>query len=401
MRDASSSFQDSFSKTFKECLLSFSFDIAGLVAGGILASQTHIFSLSSWIIALYPAILSARGMISGIFTGRLSTALHLGTVNPKLFGNTRKFYKLIELIIATNLVISIFMSSIAMLLGFFLWGIEVTDFATIIILVMATMALGLTISFFNMLVSFLSFKKGLDPDVVVYPIMSTTADIIITGYYVIAISLFFLFSNIGKNLIILIDVTYLCLVAFIFLRNLHDGEFMRDLREVLLTLLIVAFIVNITGTFLDRINLIVKSRREIYTVYPALIDTVGDVGSVVGSITTTRLALGLIDPIIQSLERIKKQIFSSWTVSIIIFLILSILSALLNGILEISTFISYASTLLITNFIAIPAMIIISYAISISAFKRGFDPDNFVIPIESSLADNITTIALLAALLLH
>ena len=401
MRDTSSSFQDSFSKTFKECLLSFSFDIAGLVAGGILASQTHIFSLSSWIIALYPAILSARGMISGIFTGRLSTALHLGTVNPKLFGNTRKFYKLIELIIATNLVISIFMSSIAMLLGFFLWGIEVTDFATIIILVMATMALGLTISFFNMLVSFLSFKKGLDPDVVVYPIMSTTADIIITGYYVIAISLFFLFSNIGKNLIILIDVTYLCLVAFIFLRNLHDGEFMRDLREVLLTLLIVAFIVNITGTFLNRINLIVKSRREIYTVYPALIDTVGDVGSVVGSITTTRLALGLIDPTIQSLERIKKQIFSSWTVSIIIFLILSILSALLNGMLEISTFISYTSTLLITNFIAIPAMIIISYAISISAFKRGFDPDNFVIPIESSLADNITTIALLAALLLH
>ena len=401
MRDASSSFQDSFSKTFKECLLSFSFDIAGLVAGGILASQTHIFSLSSWIIALYPAILSARGMISGIFTGRLSTALHLGTVNPKLFGNTRKFYKLIELIIATNLVISIFMSSIAMLLGFFLWGIEATDFATIIILVIATMALGLTISFFNMLVSFLSFKKGLDPDVVVYPIMSTTADIIITGYYVIAISLFFLFSNIGRNLIILIDVTYLCLVTFIFLRNLHDGEFMRDLREVLLTLLIVAFIVNITGTFLNRINLIVKSRREIYTVYPALIDTVGDVGSVVGSITTTRLALGLIDPTIQSLERIKKQIFSSWTVSIIIFLILSILSALLNGMLEISTFISYTSTLLITNFIAIPAMIIISYAISISAFKRGFDPDNFVIPIESSLADNITTIALLAALLLH
>ncbi len=401
MRDTSSSFQDSFSKTFKECLLSFSFDIAGLVAGGILASQTHIFSLSSWIIALYPAILSARGMISGIFTGRLSTALHLGTVNPKLFGNTRKFYKLIELIIATNLVISIFMSSIAMLLGFFLWGIEATDFATIIILVIATMALGLTISFFNMLVSFLSFKKGLDPDVVVYPIMSTTADIIITGYYVIAISLFFLFSNIGRNLIILIDVTYLCLVTFIFLRNLHDGEFMRDLREVLLTLLIVAFIVNITGTFLNRINLIVKSRREIYTVYPALIDTVGDVGSVVGSITTTRLALGLIDPTIQSLERIKKQIFSSWTVSIIIFLILSILSALLNGMLEISTFISYTSTLLITNFIAIPAMIIISYAISISAFKRGFDPDNFVIPIESSLADNITTIALLAALLLH
>ena len=32
--------------------------------------------------------------------------------------------------------------------------------------------------------------------------------------------------------------------------------------------------------------------------------------------------------------------------------------------------------------------------------KKGLDPDNFVIPIESTLADSITTIALLIALFL-
>ena len=119
MNGASNSFQDSFSKTFKESLLSFSFNIAGLVAGSIFASQTHIFSLPPWIIAVYPAILSARGMIGGILTGRLSTALHLGMVNPRIFGNTRSFYKLIELVITANLVTSLFISSIAMVLGFF------------------------------------------------------------------------------------------------------------------------------------------------------------------------------------------------------------------------------------------------------------------------------------------
>lgn len=401
MNGASNSFQDSFSKTFKESLLSFSFNIAGLVAGSIFASQTHIFSLSPWIIAVYPAILSARGMIGGIFTGRLSTALHLGMVNPRIFGNTRSFYKLIELVITANLVTSLFISSIAIVLGFFLWRIEVTDSASIILSVIATMALGLTISFFNILVSFLSFRRRLDPDIIVYPIMSTIADIIITGYYVTIINLFFLFNNIGRTLIISIDIVYLILVSFIFLRNLRDREFMGNMREILLTLLIVAFIVNLTGTFLDKISVIVKSRKEIYTVYPALIDAVGDVGSVVGSIATTRLALGLIDPTIPSIRRIKTQIFSSWVASIIIFITLSFLSLLLNGILEVSTFIGLTYILLITNFIAVPIMITISYIISILAFKGGFDPDNFVIPIESSLADNVATIALLLALLLY
>ena len=54
--------------------------------------------------------------------------------------------------------------------------------------------------------------------------------------------------------------------------------------------------------------------------------------------------------------------------------------------------------LLITNIIAFITIVIISYAISIVMFKRGLDPDNFVIPLISTLADAITTAAILASL---
>jgi cation transporter-like permease len=43
-------------------------------------------------------------------------------------------------------------------------------------------------------------------------------------------------------------------------------------------------------------------------------------------------------------------------------------------------------------------IILIAYTTAILTFKRGLDPDNFVIPIESSLADSLTTISLFAAL---
>jgi mgtE-like transporter len=164
--------------------------------------------------------------------------------------------------------------------------------------------------------------------------------------------------------------------------------------------MLVAFIVNITGTALNKVSILVENRREIYTVYPALIDTVGDVGSVVGSTATTKLALGLLKPSFSAMRTHAVQIFGAWGASVIIFTLFSILSLLINGMLSFHMFLVFTSILLIANVIAVTLIVFISYAVSILTFVKGLDPDNFVIPIESSLADSITTIALLVALFL-
>jgi mgtE-like transporter len=166
------------------------------------------------------------------------------------------------------------------------------------------------------------------------------------------------------------------------------------------TMIFVAFMVNITGTVLKGIDRFVEGRKEIYTVYPALIDMIGDVGSVVGSTATTKLALGLLTPSFSSMRNHAKNIFSAWTASIIMFMVLAVLALSVHGLFSLSTFIGLASLLLIANVIAVTVIVLVSFAISILTFKRGLDPDNFVIPIESSFADSITSLALLVALLL-
>jgi len=40
------------------------------------------------------------------------------------------------------------------------------------------------------------------------------------------------------------------------------------------------------------------------------------------------------------------------------------------------------------------------FVITYATYSRGWNPDNFLIPIESSLADTVTTLALLLVLLL-
>ena len=386
---------------FKETLLAYTFDLGGLIAGFVVASQLGIFNRSPWAIAIYPAILSAKGVIHGLLSGRLGTALHLGTVHPRFSNNTKSFYELIHATIVMTLVVSVVMSLISLVFGSLFWGATFADFFDIVAVVVATMALGLTLSFVTIKVAFVTFKRGLDHDIVVYPIMSTVADVFITLCYILILNVFFLFSLGGKFLIAVIILLHFILVLYIIPKNFREQDFRKNLKESLLTMLIVSVIVNITGTVLKNISAVVENRgREIYTVYPALIDMVGDVGSVVGSTATTKLALGLLRPSLSSIRHHSKTILSAWGASIVMFFVLAILSPAVNGTLSLSSFSNLISILLIANVIAVSAIVLLSYGISILTFQKGLDPDNFVIPIESSFADSLMSIALLAALVL-
>jgi mgtE-like transporter len=389
----------SFFGAFKETIVAYLFDLCGLIAGFVVASQLGVFELAPWAIALYPAIVSAKGVINGVLSGRLGTGLHLGTIRPRFSENTQSFYKLFSALIVMTLATAVTMGSVSLVFGSLFWGITAADFPAIVSVVVATMSIGLILTVLTTKVAFISFKKGLDPDIVVYPIMSTVADIFVTLCYVLILNLFF-FADAGKWIIALIVVSHLILVLYIIPRNWHSKEFLKTIKESLGTMILVAFIVNVTGTILKEISAVVESRREIYTVYPALIDLVGDVGSVIGSTATTKLALGLLKPSFASIRNHSRTILSSWTASIIMFLVLAVLSLILNGVFSLSASASLILLLLVTNIISVSTILMVSFGVSILTFKRGLDPDNFVIPIESTLADSVTSLALLVALLL-
>jgi len=388
-----------FFKALRETMIAYSFDLGGLFAGFVFAYQLDIFQMSPWAIAIYPAIVSAKGVIGGLLSGRLSTALHIGTIYPRFSNNTRSFYALYAALIVTTLATSLVMSLVSLPFGVLFWGITLADLPDILATVVATMALGLFLTFVTVHVAFITFKKGLDPDIVVYPIMSTTADIFITLCYALVLNVAFLF-DFGKSIVVSIGLVHSVFALYIISRYARDREFLKTIKESLYTMMFVAFIVNVTGTILKRISLIVERRKEIYTVYPAMIDMVGDVGSVVGSTATTKLALGLLKPHLSALRNHTTSIITAWTASIILFVSLAALSLLMNGIFVLHSFLDLTSTLLVTNLIAVGSIVLVSFGVSILTFQKGLDPDNFVIPIESSLADGITSIALLLALTL-
>jgi mgtE-like transporter len=252
-------------------------------------------------------------------------------------------------------------------------------------------------------VSSFSFKHGLDPDIILYPVESTVSDLFITLSYFFVLNLFFSGGFTGQTVIALLGLSLILAVAYILPKNFGEKEFFETIKESFLTMILVAFIVNVTGSVLGKIKERIEtvgSRPEVYTAYPALIDTIGDVGSVVGSTATTKLALGTLGSSFSSIRNHRTEIFGAWAASLIMFTAYSVLSLTIQGVLTLPTFLRHTALLLTTNLLAGSSIIIISYIVAILTFQRGLDPDNFVIPIESSLADGITTISLLAALIL-
>jgi len=392
---------DKFPQTFKQSIFSLSFNLGGILAGILLAVYFGIFSLAPWTLAVYPGILSMRGVIGGLFSGRLSTGLHIGTVRVGFTKNTRNFYTLWRAIIVLTLESSIMLGIVASLFGIFFWGINFMESIAILGVVIATMALSLVlISPITVAVSVLSFKRGLDPDVTVYPIISTVADIVVTACYILVLNAFFSLSYTGYYLIGVFNLIFLCLVLYILSKDIREEEFVKTIKESFLTIALVAFIVNVTGSFLARITEVIEvvgSKPGIYIVYPALIDTMGDVGSIVGSTATTKLALGTLKPSFASIRQHLNEIGGAWVASLVMFMFYSIISCVTQG-MSVLKFLRFIVLLFVTNILAALSMVFIAYAVGILTYIKGWDPDNFVIPIESSLADTITTIALLVAL---
>jgi mgtE-like transporter len=386
-------------RTYREALMAFIFNLVGIAAGTTVALQLGLFRIVPWAIAVYPAIISARGVIGGLLSGRLSTALHVGTMQPKFFRNTRTFYSLLRAVVMLTLEMSILMSIVASLFGSFLWGATLLDFASIFAVIVATMTLALVVvSPLTITVSSLSFRHGLDPDVVLYPIESTVSDLFITLCYSITLNLFFSSGFEGKAAVILLGISLLVLTAYILPKGVHEPEFVETIKESILTIILVAFIVNVTGSVLGRISEVVQDRREVYTAYPALIDTVGDVGAVVGSTATTKLALGTLRASFGAISSHATEIAGAWGASLTMFAVYSVLSLLIQGMFTSTSFLRFTALLFAANLMAASTIIAISFVVALLTFKRGLDPDNFVIPIESSLADSITTISLLIAL---
>ncbi|HDN17963.1 MAG TPA: hypothetical protein ENF41_02780, partial [Candidatus Bathyarchaeota archaeon] len=362
----------------------FIFNYVGIFSGFLLIAG--IGKLQPQLYRLYPGILTIRGVITGTFVGRMTTGLHVGSIQPTLLKSTREYKRLVSSIFTLSMMGSILFGIAA---SAFMRA-NATEFLKIQVLIASTVSLSTFILLpLTTVISVFSYKRGIDPDVVTYPIMSTLADVTSTLAYVLII--------ISMNVFPLLPVILtgiLLMVGLFGLRRSWEREYLRTIKEVLVTIGIVVGIVNVTGALLERIIVELRAVEAVLLLYPMLMALAGDVGSTVGSITTTKLALG------EDEDNIMKGILTNWSQYSVIFSALIVtfggafISALIMGKGVMEVILPVMGTTLSSSIL----IIIFSQFVAYASWRRGLNPDNFVIPIESSVADVLTTLFLYAIL---
>ncbi len=372
-------------------------NFGGIVAGYILSKNLGIFEIASWTIILYPGIISIRGVLIGVLSGRMSTGLHLGIIESRFTNNTEEFYNLLSAGTSLTLLNIAFLTTFGALFASFLNQASIS-LVDMFFVVSMTIGLSFMITTPIMLTaSFLSYKKGLNPDFLIYPLMSTTGDIVATLSYILSIFLYFNWTG-GKLFTLIFFLLYFFTILYVFHKKRSEKDYVETIKNSVITFFLVAVIVNITGYLLGKVSLVVNKNPQIFLIYPALLSTIGDVGSIVGSNATTKLALGSMKPTTTSVFKDNiHEIIGSWIASLLVYLSFTPITHLIFGFPSINILYSFVLTLVLTNILASTIITVISSGVAITTYRRGLNPDNFVIPIESSLADGFTTLCLLLA----
>ncbi|MGC9778494.1 MAG: magnesium transporter [Candidatus Heimdallarchaeota archaeon] len=395
-----------------QAFLALLFDIFGLGAGSIgtftfLAYADAFTYAGTFIILLYPPLLSSDGGI-GVLVSRLGTGLHIGSVKPKLFKNTTYYYTLISAVLTLGVFNALWIGGVSYITNLVVLGTKrVLNPVPFIVIPVLTLTLASLISSqIGSLMAFFMFKKGLNPDVWVYPTMSTVNNILSTVFYAVMIFLLkpanwysdsgeWMKVTNGTYFAIIPVFLYLVFISVIVGRNVGKKDYRKIIKEAVPVQTVTLTINSLTGGILSRADVALTSLPGLFLVYPALIDTLGDEITIIANETSTNLALGSIEP---KLSAIKDK--DLWTnligvgiAGLFLHFIYGIFGSIIVGDFQkIGLVLGISLMINVFGFLVVQSL---AFILMIFGFKKGLDPDNFAVPIIASLSNLVTSVLIL------
>lgn len=149
----------------------------GILAGiGLTLMRGALEELPGMLI-MVPAFLQMRGAVGGTLASRLSSALHMGIIEPRL-----KLSKELTQNLVGTLALSIVLSGLIGCLAHFMCVIFGFTSAGLLTLILLSLIAGVLSSLIIILITVVMtikvYQRGLDPDVIMGPIITTLGDIV-------------------------------------------------------------------------------------------------------------------------------------------------------------------------------------------------------------------------------
>ena len=374
-------------KVFYESLLALVFDLGGLAAGSLLAWRSAMIAKMPWLAVMYPMILGVRGSLNGVLSGRLSTGLHLGLVKPSFRRNTGHYHALVLAAIVLALMAGLFVGILVLAVSLALGYCTASGALALIVTALGAMSFATLMTVpITSAVAFASFRRGLDPDIVLYPVMSTVADFLATFALIVTASVAVTIPGVIILALIIASASLVC----VELRRAEHGEFVATLKEASLAVAVTLLIEKLSGIALSRMERSGHAPPSLLMIYPVMIDTLGDIGSIFGTRTTTRLLLGELKPRLSAFAEQLGDLVQVEAAALLMHAIYALIVAI-RGPLRAS------AVVFLAHAVSMPAAILLSFSVALATFRRGLNPGNFVNPFVSACSDAMMSVALMAA----
>jgi mgtE-like transporter len=151
--------------------------LGGIVAGSTLGVMADILQNIPGLIVVIPAIIALRGNISTAFGSRLGSAYHLGIIDAENMWNDELKQNIIGSLVLSFLI-SIIIGILAYVTTILFFDVHPDPLKLISIVLLAGVISAIILTLMTIVIIFIVFKRGYDPDNITGPALATFGDIV-------------------------------------------------------------------------------------------------------------------------------------------------------------------------------------------------------------------------------
>ena len=173
--------------------------------------------------------------------------------------------------------------------------------------------------------------------------------------------------------------------------------FLKIIKESIVIVMISSIFGLFSGTVLGANEELLYTIPLILLILPSLNSLIGDMCTVLVSRITTHLYIGLIPPKIQKSDRLKEDFLGlllTTLFSLVFLIFVGFSIGLLTRVNIINPFLVII-IIVLTVLVIFASMFVLLFISAIYLFKRGNDPNNFLIPFLTSFIDFLTPFMLI------
>ncbi len=370
---------------------------AASVAGIYLGSVREVLELIPGLMVLLPSIIDMRGNIAGVLASRLSSSMHLGEFSIDFregctLGDNIRASFVVTILIA--FVLGAFAYIATSLSGLPVVGI--TDL--VLISVISGVVSGLVVMGITLVIALASYRYGLDLDMIAAPTVTTSGDIVTLPILVLS-AVFVMGLSPPARLAIGVVAVAGAIIAILYThhRPKRIGAIVRENLALLIPLSILGTVAGLTYS----LNLEELVAFAVFLILiPPFMGGLGSIGGILGSRLSTGMHTGELTPQLLPERDAVHHFIISYLYTLILLPLLALIAhgaAVFMGLnspgLGMLVAISLVAGLIVMTLVNGAA-----YVTASLSFRYGLDPDNFGIPVITSLIDVIGAAVLMAVI---